>query len=201
MKTEELEKSLNEEYKNIGSISISKMHYETIDSYKIEYIGDIFNNVQPLDIDKPIIVSSGFKLIDGYHRLKHHTLCGEKKIPVIVLDSYKISRRNDTLFDFLSRLIGKNISFIDGCLLSVDGVLHGIIANEGCGGCNSGWSSIEVLPEFIGKSINVKSVKSVDDDDNEDVYSLLINDTKVATVDTGWGNGYYGGDFEIELAE
>lgn len=199
---EEIENKLNKEYKKIGKITIRELHEENININDIKYINSIMNYISPLDIEEPIIVGkdyNGYYLIDGYHRLKSKLEKLEKEIKVIVLDSYSINRENDTLYDFLKSLIGEEIKFIDSNTLLCDNKLYQIEENEGCGGCSNGWSSIEVLPEFINKTIKINTIEDRYERKNEDEYELYINGIKIADIDTGYGNGFYGGDFKINL--
>ena len=83
-------------------------------------------------------------------------------------------------------------------MILVDNKKYLIVENEGCGGCGNGWSSIKVVNDYINKPIKIKTVESNEENDSDE-YKLIINGDHVADVDTGWGNGYYGGDFEIEL--
>lgn len=206
-KLQKLEKELNIEYEKVGNIEIRKAHEDTILLSEIEYVNEIMEVISPLEIDKPVIVSETYhdtyKIIDGYHRIKNKILNKELNVDVIILDEYNIERKNDTLFSFLETLTGKTIKFLRDNLLLVDNKHYQIEENEGCGGCSSGWSIISVLPEFINKEIEIKTIKQVFEketySEESDEYDLFINDKKIADVDTGWGNGYYGGDFEIKL--
>jgi len=198
----ELEDKLNIEYKDFGIIDIKEMHEEIIFANDIEYIDSIIAKIEPLESDEPIIVSKSwkkeYKLIDGYHRLKNKILKNEP-VKAIILDNYSISRKNDSLIEFLKTLVGKTIQFTSSTELLVDDKLVLIEENEGCGGCGNGWSSINVLENFIGKNIKVKNVEDKSKEKESDEYELYINDELVAEVNTGWGNGYYGGDFTINL--
>jgi len=198
MKTK-LENKLNKEYKNIGTIKISEMHEEMLDIKDIAYVSSIMQVINPLDIDTPIVVAKSwrdnFTLIDGYHRLKNKIKKGETQIKVVILDDYKLSRKNDTFLEFIKSLVGQKIKFIDNEIVVVDDAYYEIRPNEGCGGCSSGWSSLDIKKEAVNKEIVVETVDSKEQ--NEDVYDLYINGEIVATVDSGYGNGYYGGDFEI----
>lgn len=198
----EIEKKLNIEYKNIGTISIQELHESVIDISKIEYVNSIMDKILPLESDEPVILgkkyNDNYVIIDGYHRIKDKLLKKDTNINAYILDKYSIKRETDTLFGFLEKLVGKNIKFIDSNLFIVDNIHYQIKENEGCGGCSSGWSSIEVLPEFIDKTINIKKIESIGKYDSDE-YDLVINGKKIAKVDTGYGNGYYGGDFEIKL--
>lgn len=207
MKKEELQNILNKEYANIGTIQINKMHEDIIEVSDVKYIASVMEAIEPLENPTPIIVATSwglsgkYKIIDGYHRIKHKLINKSKKVDVIVLDSYAIARKNDTLFDFMSGLVGKTIKFINDENFILEGKYYQIECNEGCGGCSSGWSEIQVKEKFIGKEIIIETVESVEEDNEyeNDKYDLKINGEIVAKVDTGWGNGYYGGDFKINL--
>ena len=199
----ELEIKLNKEYEGLGIITINSFHEETLKIDDIDYLQSIIDKIEPLNSDEPIIVGKswikGYKLIDGYHRLKNKISIGNDCIKAIVLDDYKLNRTNDNLFQFLEKTAGKTIKFIDSNTLLIGNKLYFIEEHEGCGGCSSGWSSIDILPDFINKEIKVKTIESKDSGkEYDDVYLLYINGNKVAEVDTGWGNGYYGGDFEVK---
>lgn len=188
---------LNNEYGNIGTISVEDMSTESLEPRQIEYVQSIMDNVTPLDSDEPIVVGleyGDFKLIDGYHRLKSRILA-KTSINAIILKRYRIYRKSDNLFGFMSSLVGKTIKFLENNTFELDGKLYYIKENEGCGGCGNGWSSFKLLPKFINRKINIKTVTSKDSE--YDKYELFINGKLFANVDTGWGNGYYGGDFEI----
>jgi hypothetical protein len=199
-----IENKLNKEYEHIGVISIRKSHDEIFDISEIEYIESIMDKISPLKNDEPVVLAKKYsweekyKIIDGYHRIKDKLSNRESSINAIILDDYSIKRKTDNLFDFLKGLLGKEITFIDSNLFITDGHYYQIVENEGCGGCGNGWSSIEVLPEYINKKIKIKKIASVGDEDSDE-YDLVINDKKIAKVDTGWGNGYYGGDFEVNI--
>lgn len=195
----ELEIKLNKEYKNIGEVSIEEMHEEEIAISNVNYVKSIIDKVTPLKIDTPIVLAKSWRdeytLIDGYHRLKSKIEEGITSIKAIVLDKYKITRKHDSFFGFVSKLVGSTIKFIDGELMVVDGELYEIVWNEGCGGCSNGWSSIKVVNEYLNKNIVIKTIESKEK--SEDEYELFINGKLVAEVDSGYGNGYYGGDFEV----
>lgn len=199
----ELEDKLNKEYQHIGKIIIKEMHNDNILISDIDYIPSVMVKIKPLDIDEPIIVakkyhySEKYDLIDGYHRLKSKILKGNS-VDVIILDDYDLKRKYDTLFSFLEQFVGKSIKFLDDTLVLVDDRYYQIESNEGCGGCSNGWSSLDILPEFLNKKITIKSIESKDSGkEYDDIYELVINGKVIAKVDTGYGNGYYGGDFVI----
>lgn len=200
----EIEEMLNDEYQDIGTISIEKMHEDTIYLSDIEFVGSIIEKIEPLASEEPIVLGKKYYwhgeyiVIDGYHRLKDKLNKREKTIKAIILDDYTITRKNDTLFEFISGLKGKIIKFIDSELLVANGKLYAIVPNEGCGGCGNGWSSFKLNPEKANKEMKVNKVEQKDGE-YEDDYDLYINNQLIAKVDTGWGNGYYGGDFQINL--
>lgn len=194
---EKLEKKLNEEYKAIGTITIKEASEAAVNTKEVQFIDSIMRIVQPLNSDEPIIVDSAYYLIDGYHRLKRHLEDGNETVKVIMLRDYSLKRFGDNLLDFFKGIIGKTICALDDYIISVDGKLFCIEINEGCGGCGNGWSDLEILRNFIGKEVKIKKVHAIDDSDYDDKYDLYINGKLFAKVDTGWGNGYYGGDFKI----
>lgn len=198
---DKLQEKLNKEYAGVGTITISDASQAIVMPKEIHFIESIMKFTQALDSDEPIVVAQdayGYYLIDGYHRLKKHLENRDTAINVIVLDGYRLERLDDSLFDFISRLVGKTICALDNYTLSVDGRLFYIKTNEGCGGCGNGWSDLKILPEFISKEIKINDVRAYKDEDYyDDNYDLYINDKLFAKVDTGWGNGYYGGDFDI----
>lgn len=205
MKTkEQLQKELNEEYKDLGEITIEKMSKKVVDPTDIEYVDSIMEKVEPLESDEPIVVGDAgwrsykhIKLIDGYHRLKH-ALTSDDDIEVFYLDRYELNRNDDTLLSFMKEQVGKQIKFYGNYTFELNDKLYKIKKNEGCGGCGNGWSDLEVEDDLIGKTAKIQSVHSEDGDDYYgDEYDLYINDKLFAKVDTGWGNGYYGGDFDI----
>ena len=91
MTKELLEKKLNAEYKNIGTISIKQLHEQEISISEIVYVKEIMNIIEPLKIEEPIIVykrysfSDDYIVLDGYHRLKSKIQNNISKINVIVL--------------------------------------------------------------------------------------------------------------------
>ena len=196
-----LEKKLNNEYKDIGKIKIYNIEEDTVEAGSIRSIESVIRKIKPLNSSEPIIVrrvGGVLSLIDGYHRLKYHKE-NNLKIKVIILGEYKIDRKTNTYLEFIESLVGKTICFLDDYSIEVEGKIYTIEPNEGCGGCSNGWSSIDVSKEVLNKKIKIKDVLFKNDVYNEDSYSLFINGEYIANVDTGWGNGYYGGDFEINI--
>ena len=202
---EELKQKLDKEYKELGEINMGNVTKKTIKVSDIKYINDIMSNVEPVEDNDLIVVAENwddnYYVIDGYHRLKRKLLDGVESIEVLLIDNFSIKRNHDNLFGFLEGLAGKSIKFVNSNLILVDNKLYQIEENEGCGGCSNGWSSIVVLDEFINKEINIEDVKQgyKNDGYENDEYELFINGIKIADVDTGWGNGFYGGDFKINL--
>ena len=78
-----------------------------------------------------------------------------------------------------------------------------VIANEGCGGCSSGWYSITKLNEVDNAITNVEfdcdgDVANEDDDTSYKIF-VFCEDTriKLLQVDGSDGNGYYGTGYTI----
>lgn len=188
---------LNEEYG--GSIVIGDIGQKSIRPSDVRYIDSIMDKVEPLFVDKPIVVSydkreSKYDLIDGYHRLKGKL--NDESIDVVVISKYKIEREAGELIDVLEQLIGKSITFITSKAFKVNKKLFHIETNEGCGGCGYGWSRIDVYSKHIGKQIKIKEVSELETDD-PDLYILLVNGQMVAKLDYAYGNGYYGGGYKV----
>lgn len=207
MTKEKLEAKLNEEYKYIGKITIEELARIEVGISDLEYVDSIMGEIDGLDRDDPIVVSEAhdfwsgkkkYTIVDGYHRVKNKIEKGEKTIEAFLLVDFKLKRSTDNLFSFFEKCVGKTICFKSDHILLLDGKYYRIEANEGCGGCNSGWSSISILKQYLGKAMKIKKVES-DEKENDDEYKLIINGKHVADVDTGWGSGYYGGDFEVHL--
>lgn len=83
----------------------------------------------------------------------------------------------------------------DGCKITIE-------ENEGCGGCDNGWSDISNIT-LLEKTDNViTNVKTKYSDDDEDRFTLFIfyHDTTFEIEgNDGYGNGYYGGGFEVKI--
>lgn len=197
----QIEKNLNKEYEKIGKITVMSAHEDVVSIRDIAYSKSIMEKINPLNNPEPIILSycsysRRYTLIDGYHRLKHKIKEREDNIIAIILDEYRLTRANDCLFSFLENCTGETITFLSDEVIRVNNKFYEIIPNEGCGGCGNGWSSIDVLTNAIDKEITIKNIEQKEVDG--DKYELWINGGKIADVDTGWGNGYYGGDFDVE---
>ncbi len=197
----ELEDYLNKEYSPNAVIKISSMRIGKVPISEIYFIKEIMDSVEPLHIEERIVVGKRklFKaeLIDGYHRLKSKIYKGDDYIEAYVLTDYDISRTEDTLYQFIEKCKGRYIKFTNNQNIIVDGDRYFIEPNSGCGGCSNGWSELSVVDSFLNKKILVSEVSSNKHEECEDCYDLIINNKIVAVVDTGYGNGYYGGDFEI----
>lgn len=108
-------------------------------------------------------------------------------------------------------LIGKKVKVDveNNRLLLDDGMVLEIEANEGCGGCSSGWYSITKLNEVDNAITNVEFVCDGNvEGDYEDYYKdtsykifVFCEDTriKLLQVDGTDGNGYYGTGYEIRV--
>lgn len=102
-------------------------------------------------------------------------------------------------------LIGRKVIVKDNILLLDNGIELKVIANEGCGGCLSGWYSIENLNNVDNAITRVEFIMNDYDDYDYDDYSYKIfvfcEDTriKLLQVDGSDGNGYYGTGYEIEV--
>ena len=192
---------LNREYKTIGEISIREADQRDVQIKDIKYSDSILSSIEPLVSEEPIVIAKDgwcdeYIIIDGHHRFKHLKETGEV-INVICLLSYSIRRTSDYLLSFLEQNLGADICFSSDELMSVNNTLLEIVPNEGCGGCSNGWSEFTLVEGIVGKSMTIQSVEVRNEDD--DVYDLFINDVHIANVNTGWGNGYYGGDFTINI--
>jgi len=110
-------------------------------------------------------------------------------------------------FDFL---IGKKINRVEQTShtdiesydLYTDNEKITIKTNQGCGGCGSGWSSIDDLKVLEGNGIitNVRKVHWKDYEGYTDSFELFIyyhDKTLEIKGNDGWGNGYYGGGFHV----
>lgn len=102
----------------------------------------------------------------------------------------------------LSRLfVGRRIVSADVESLTLDdGTVLDIRANEGCGGCWSGWYELERLSSFDNVITGVR-LDFADGDDHEEVVALFVYaegaSKEVVTVSGNEGSGYYGRGFRI----
>ena len=124
------------------------------------------------------------------------------------MDKYKTIKRLDECDEeeIKALLIGRKVK-VDGDNLILDnGIILEVIANEGCGGCNSGWYSITKLNEVDNAITNVEfecnSIDANEENDFSDTsYKYLcfvkIQEINLLQVDGSDGNGYYGTGYEI----
>lgn len=201
---EELQDKLNKEYISIWEINIQDMHEENVSINHITYVKEIMENIDPLDLTDPIILAKEYSwsdkyiIIDGYHRMKNALNKWLNSINAIILDEYEITRRNDTLFEFLSCNVWNTIKFISDYIVFVWENMYHIIPNEWCGGCSNWWSNISVCEEFLKKEVHIKTLYNKEWK-YKDLYDLYINNQKIAEIDTWRWNWYYWWDFEIEI--
>lgn len=102
-------------------------------------------------------------------------------------------------------LIGRKVKVKGDNLILDNGIILKVIANEGCGGCTSGWYSITQLNEVDNAITNVEFICDGDtvDDWQETSYKIFVfcEDTriKLLQVDGDDGNGYYGTGYTIKV--
>lgn len=121
------------------------------------------------------------------------------------MNKYKTINRLDECDEEEIRelLVGRKVK-VDGDNLILDnGIVLEVIANEGCGGCSSGWYSITKLNEVDNAITNVEfdcdgDVANEDDDTSYKIF-VFCEDTriKLLQVDGSDGNGYYGTGYTI----
>ena len=101
-------------------------------------------------------------------------------------------------------LLYRKIVKVDDDTLYLDnGVELKVIANEGCGGCSSGWYEIMELNGCENAITNVEFVEDCDtvndyDDKSYKIFVLACDKRiKILQVDGDDGNGYYGTGYTI----
>lgn len=119
-------------------------------------------------------------------------------------------------FDFL---IGKSIvkvdkyDNIDGDYYSVDkyvltcsdGTIIEILTNDGCGGCENGWSSFDDLKKLENNNNLITDIETKYSKESyyDDTFTMFIyyEDGEINKLqgDDGYGNGYYGGGFHVTI--
>ena len=127
------------------------------------------------------------------------------------MDKYEIIQRLDECDEkeIKELLIGRKVK-VEGTNLILDnGIILEIEANEGCGGCSSGWYSIKKLNEVDNAITNVEFVCNGDvSGEYEDYYYdtsykifVFCEDTRInlLQVDGSDGNGYYGTGYTITV--
>lgn len=114
---------------------------------------------------------------------------------------------NETIYhsetDSLAQLlVGRKVVNVADDILTLDnGTLLQVEANEGCGGCSSGWFELTEL----NTCDNVITSVTVDsrEEGYDDVYSLFVyaENTQIKLIEaTGSvGNGYYGAGYRINV--
>lgn len=126
------------------------------------------------------------------------------------MDKYEIINRLDECDEkeIEQLLIGRKVKVDDkGNLILDNGIILEVEANEGCGGCCSGWYSITKLNEVDNAITNVEFVCDGDVKDKENCddtsYKIFVfcEDTriKLLQVDGTDGNGYYGTGYTITV--
>ena len=113
-------------------------------------------------------------------------------------DCYDESKITELLFGRKVKVVNENELLLD------NGLVLEIQANEGCGGCASGWYQLKELNGCDNAITNVEFVcEGINDGDGWDDTSykifVLAEDTriKLLQVDGTDGNGYYGTGYSI----
>lgn len=125
------------------------------------------------------------------------------------MDKFEIIQRLDECDEkeIEKLLIGRKVKVEGDSLILDNGIILEIEANEGCGGCSSGWYSITKLNEVDNAITNVEFVcdGNVEDKESYDDTSYKIfvfcEDTRInlLQVDGSDGNGYYGTGYTITV--
>ena len=81
--------------------------------------------------------------------------------------------------------------------------------NEGCGGCQNGWSELPLLPLLANHDNAITNVEAVYGENETSVFDengafhlfIYYSDERfdVGSGDDGYGNGYYGGGFYLRV--
>lgn len=124
----------------------------------------------------------------------------------------KNEHRDGSDFDFLIGKSIKKIEYKDGMLephryilTCNDGTIIEIEPNEGCGGCENGWSSFEDLEKLAKNNNAITNVKTEymrgGFYDYRFKMFIYYEDGTIneITGDDGYGNGYYGGGFYVTV--
>lgn len=86
-----------------------------------------------------------------------------------------------------------------------DGTVISVEENEGCGGCGNGWSDISEIKKLenvdnVITNVNYETTYEKEDDTAEIfVFYDRPEFNQTIKVDEGWGSGYYGGGFYINV--
>jgi hypothetical protein len=117
-----------------------------------------------------------------------------KNIKTLEIEHYEENKIKELL------LYRKIIKVSDEKLLLDNGVELEIIANEGCGGCSSGWYSVTELNGCDNAITNVEfEEENIEDDERS--YKIFVyaenKKIKMLQVDGDYGNGCYGTGYSI----
>lgn len=113
---------------------------------------------------------------------------------------YRIPSSNED--EIRNVLVGRKVTGVDeqnDTLSLDDGTILKVRANEGCGGCNSGWFELTQLNSC--DNVITKAEIDYQESGDGDVYSLFVyaENTQIKLVESSGniGNGYYGSGFSI----
>lgn len=106
--------------------------------------------------------------------------------------------------------VGRRIVSVDNATdtFTLDnGAVVQIVGNEGCGGCGSGWYSVDRIAstEHVITGVSV-SGDFVDEESEDERYTIVVYSAgvpageEIATISGNDGNGYYGTGFTINVA-
>ena len=103
-------------------------------------------------------------------------------------------------------LMGRKVKVEGDNLILDNGIVLEVVANQGCGGCSSGWYSITKLNEVDNAITNVEfvcnNIETNEESNCDDTsYKIFVfcEDTRInlLQVDGSDGNGYYGTGYTI----
>lgn len=117
--------------------------------------------------------------------------------------STKSIRYND-MKNLREILLGRKVESVEQDTLTLDnGVKLKVVANEGCGGCESGWYEIESLNKFDNIITDVRISESETEEYDERITIYVFSESEIMhpliKVRGDEGNGFYGRGFEIEV--
>lgn len=122
-------------------------------------------------------------------------------------EDYSLPRVDHSEKQKISELfVGRTVAKVDEDRLRLDdGTELRIVANEGCGGCSSGWYELKALNGCENVITRAEVVDAKKDPKNEygdeRIYTLFVyadnQKINLATIEGYDGNGYYGTGFEI----
>lgn len=94
----------------------------------------------------------------------------------------------------------------NGILLTDNGTMLKIRANEGCGGCSAGWYVVTQIAEVDNIIMSVRDeVEPVSGDPYGEAFTYRIfvmtenTEISLATIEGDDGNGYYGSGYSLEV--